>query len=133
MQRTVTVLLVVLLLALLAYEIGAERRWIPARTISEHIWAFERWAGIPGRALVAAGLVLLASHLLVQWPYGPARSPDGSARSALGREALSTYPRSQIKPAPWVASTKRGTAQRGSARGATVVASAQRHWDHSSD
>ena len=133
MQRAVTVLLVFLLLALLAYEIGAERRWIPARTISEHIWAFESWAGVPGRALVAAGLVLLASHLLVQWPYGPPRDPSESARSALAREALSTYPRAEIKPAPWVESTKRGTAQRRSARGATVVASAQRHWDHSSE
>lgn len=102
MQRTLTVLLVLLLLALLAYEIGAERRWIPARTISEHIWAFERWAGVPGRALVAAGLVLLASHLLAQWPYGPARGPSNSARSALVQEAVSNYSGPAIKNVPWV-------------------------------
>jgi len=49
-------------------DAAANWRLIPAQTVSEVIWSL----GWLGRVVAGLLLVMLFSHLVLRWPYGPA-------------------------------------------------------------
>jgi len=52
-----------------ASDIAANFRLIPGATVSELVWT----GGWPARIVTACLLLVLTSHILFQWPYGPKR------------------------------------------------------------
>lgn len=55
------------LLVFAGLDLAADRRWLPARTVSELVWA----GGWPLRMAAGAAMLALFSHLVFQWPDGP--------------------------------------------------------------
>lgn len=72
---SVNLVLLALVVALGAWEVlsglVASGPFAAMTSVSEYVWAFESRVGWPGRSLVAAGLLLLACHLVAGWPLGP--------------------------------------------------------------